>query len=545
MSGVVGLIADTTTFSVDAINDRVEIGDATAGSRGSAPLQIVGRGTLANAPYIEFTNTSLGYPALSIGAQVAGAGELCFDCYRNPADGLIFSSVTSGNQFILTKSNNSLSFQAMSGTTQGATVGSLSRILDISTSGVRIGSTSLYYQLPLNDRGTTGQVLTTNGAGLTSWSTASGGDVTGPGSATVGDIAMFNNANGKVLADSGVLASTGVVKAGTFTAANRVALAAGANRLLTETSYTVPTTDGTVGYALKMASTGVATWQADSVQGALDVQGPAGTVVSGNLASFNGTTGKIIQDSLILAANVPTMSANGGAGNLIQTSTASRLLSDAGIPVANVATMGATAITGNVMNSNGSKTLVDSGIAALALVTKPTNFSTANRVVVAAGASKVLSETGWTVPTTVGSNGLVLKSDGTNVTFQADTAVIPTCLGSQRVTGNGTTLSCVDMGYITATPSTSISIDMATNHIFDYSITGAASTYTITLSGGVNGRIINIVITTTNAQTLAWAGTTYWPGGTKITTTKAGSTVVFTVLYSGGKYLITGVEDLK
>ena len=54
------------------------------------------------------------------------------------------------------------------------------------------------------DRGTSGQALTTNGAGTTSWATVGTGDVVGPTTGTDNAIARYN-LNGKTIQNSGVL----------------------------------------------------------------------------------------------------------------------------------------------------------------------------------------------------------------------------------------------------------------------------------------------------------------------------------------------------
>jgi hypothetical protein len=116
------------------------------------------------------------------------------------------------------------------------------------------------------------------------------------------------------------------------------------------------------------------------------VDGPASATAT-NLASF--VNGKQIQDSGLLTANIPTQAANIASGTLL--------------------------------SSGGSKTITDSGILAANVVTKTSNFSAPNRVVLALNnTSRIATETGYTIPGSVCGNTLVLKSDGTNMTCQAD-----------------------------------------------------------------------------------------------------------------------------
>jgi hypothetical protein len=57
--------------------------------------------------------------------------------------------------------------------------------------------------LPVDD-GTTGQVLTTDGSGVLSWTTDAGGDVDGPASATDNAVALFDGTTGKIIKNSPV-----------------------------------------------------------------------------------------------------------------------------------------------------------------------------------------------------------------------------------------------------------------------------------------------------------------------------------------------------
>ena len=63
--------------------------------------------------------------------------------------------------------------------------------------------------------GTTGQVLTSNGASALPTFQAPAGNVAGPGSSVSGDIATFNGTSGGVIQDSGILASSLAVGPGT------------------------------------------------------------------------------------------------------------------------------------------------------------------------------------------------------------------------------------------------------------------------------------------------------------------------------------------
>ena len=67
------------------------------------------------------------------------------------------------------------------------------------------GTTSTGVVQSLAGVGTSGQVLTSNGASaLPTWQAAAGGGVSGPGSSVSGDIATFNGTSGSTIQDSGV-----------------------------------------------------------------------------------------------------------------------------------------------------------------------------------------------------------------------------------------------------------------------------------------------------------------------------------------------------
>lgn len=103
------------------------------------------------------------------------------------------------------------------------------------------------------------------------------------------------------------------------------------------------------------------------------VGGPSAAPTSGNLASFNGTTGSLIQDTGIAAGQVPTSSAVIVSGNVVQGSGGVRGISDAGYAANTVITSAAIIASGNVPRGDGARGLVDSGVVAANV-----NFSTAN-----------------------------------------------------------------------------------------------------------------------------------------------------------------------
>lgn len=173
--------------------------------------------------------------------------------------------------------------------------------------------------------GNEGQVLTSNALGGVSWrNIPAGGDVTGPNSSTLGNIASYNDATGKLIKDSGVAANlvldnqtniislqasntefnnritnneTNITNLQTEVASHlQVPTDAGnAGRILTSSGDDKSSwlSDGANGEVLTTDGAGVVSWQ--SIAGGGDVTGPASST-DFNLAAFDGVTGKLIRD---------------------------------------------------------------------------------------------------------------------------------------------------------------------------------------------------------------------------------------------------------
>ena len=157
------------------------------------------------------------------------------------------------------------------------------------------------------------------------------GDVVGPASATANAVPSFNGTTGKLIQDnSGVTIAAGVLTATGVSAAQVDITAQGDLRLQDTTggeyvalqapatlaaSYTLtmPADDGTAGQALITDGSGVLSW---STAASGDVYGPA-SATDNAVARFDGTTGKIIQNSAVTiddtgnVAGVGTLSASG------------------------------------------------------------------------------------------------------------------------------------------------------------------------------------------------------------------------------------------
>src|SRR5208337_522384 len=117
--------------------------------------------------------------------------------------------------------------------------------------------------------------------------------------------------------------------------------------------------------------------------------GPGASVTSGDVASFNGTGGLILQDSNVVAANVVT-AASTYSGNLVTGTNAARTTSDSGIVPATVVTCSAAGTSGDLIQFAGNnRTCSDTSIATANVVTAASNF-TSGQAVQAGGANKTL-----------------------------------------------------------------------------------------------------------------------------------------------------------
>ena len=270
--------------------------------------------------------------------------------------------------------------------------------------------------------GTVGQILKLGASGDATWQTVAGGDVSGPANSIVDQLAVFADGTGKliknvtltylnvvrnpnpvvggnlasfngsqtpgvIIQDSGVVAADVISKTSPFTAANKIAISNGNDRLLLETPYGVPPLVGADGQILKL-SAGNLVWSADLG----DVTGPISST-DGNLAAFNGATGKIIKDTPIKSAEVMTMVGVAPLiGNVLTSAGLDRTAQVSPVPLANIPLMANPAVSSNT-------------------------------IVISSGADKNLKTTDYTLPATKCPVGSILKTDAAqNFTCVADTS---------------------------------------------------------------------------------------------------------------------------
>jgi len=166
--------------------------------------------------------------------------------------------------------------------------------------------------LPVDD-GTSGQLLSTDGSGVLSWTSSSGGDVIGPASATDNAVARFDSTTGKLIQNGVLIVSDAGAVTGVTTLTASGALRSNTSLIVEETgagtdiitiqapssiasSYTLtlPVDDGTSGQVLSTDGSGVLAW----VTAAGDVS--AGSNLTDNAIIRGDGGAKGVQTSAVL-----------------------------------------------------------------------------------------------------------------------------------------------------------------------------------------------------------------------------------------------------
>lgn len=193
--------------------------------------------------------------------------------------------------------------------------------LQLVTNGVGSNIVLDYIDWPKVD-GVMGQVLTTDGAGVSSWTTpAGGGDVLGPGASTDNAVVRWDLATGTAIQDSVVIIDdVGVVTGVTQLDVDNIRVD-GNSIISTDVNGDLiltpngtgdlvldglnwPQADGAAGQTLTTDGLGQLSW---SAAGAGDVVGPAGATDEA-LVRFDGVTGKLVQNSVGLLTDAGAMS---------------------------------------------------------------------------------------------------------------------------------------------------------------------------------------------------------------------------------------------
>jgi hypothetical protein len=310
------------------------------------------------------------------------------------------------------------------------------------------------------------------GTGSPCGSGGGGGNVTGPGSSVVGDVAYFNNTGGSLLADAGYpynaipnadLAHSTVGVAGTsnqITSSGSPVSLGGSTTLAFANPMTLTPailTAGTTSVASLSMPSGVAPtspasgniWNLSGILQFYDgtntnslttIQAAPTTL---HLPEFSGTAG-LLADSGIAVANVVTAAANFTSGDLVKAAASTRAASDSGIAAGDVLTYH-TPATGIARTTSGSQAVVSTELSGDAT----TSGSNAVTVVKVNGLAVPASKT------IVGTNSSSQFVDASSATLANNTTGTAANLSGTPALPNGTTATT----QVTGDSSTKIATD--------------------------------------------------------------------------------------
>ena len=325
------------------------------------------------------------------------------------------------------------------------------------------------------DDGNNGQVLTTNGSGVLSWANSSGGDVTGPASATDDAVVRFDGTTGKLIQNSAVTIAdtTGNITGGTY---NKVTITAPAS------GSTLTVADGktlTANSTLTLAGTDAKTL---TVNASLTLSGTDSTVMT-----FPATSTTV-----------------------------------AGLGIAQTFTQDQT-IAGNLtLNGQGDVRFADGD---------------SSNWVAFQGAANITSNVTWTLPAADGSNGQVLSTDGTgalswitpssgtSITISNDTStasdLYPSFFSATSGTASTVFTSNAKLLYKPSTGEFKSEVPIALNGIF---VNAQTIDTNYTIGTGYNGMSSGPVTVASGVTVTVDSGSNWAvspPGGGGITTGKS------------------------
>lgn len=339
-----------------------------------------------------------------------------------------------------------------------------------------------------------GQMIVATGRIKVDMAGGGGGDVVGPGSSTDNAVARWDGTTGQLLQDSVVIISdlgaiTGVT---TLTASGLIRSATGlaveetgaGTDIITiqapasiAASYTLtlPVDDGTSNQVLTTDGSGVLSWTTPSGTG--DVVGPA-SATDNAVARFDGTTGKLIQNSAVTIADTSgDITAGKYNGLTITASTGTLTIANGKTLTANASTTFA-GTDGKTLTISNSGTLAGGDAFVLAIAAGKT-LTASNSGTLAGGDAFVLAiAAGKTL--TVSNTLTFTGTDGSSVAFGTGgtvlytTSAIPLTVGTTTIASGTTTRILYDnagvLGEYTLTGSGTVVV-MATSPTFTTGLT--------------------------------------------------------------------------
>lgn len=360
--------------------------------------------------------------------------------------------------------------------------------------------------LPDNN-GTNGQALVTDGNGVTSWAAVGGSGTVSNGNTN--ELAYYSSTGIVVSGNTNVRANAGALTLGVAgTAAGSIVLSGATSGTVTLStaaiagnwSLVLPATDGANGQALVTDGSGNTSWAA---------VGGSGTVNTGNAdeIAFYSATGNAVSGNTNVRASSGTLTlgANGSAA-------------------------GALALSGSTL---GLVTIAVAASAGTWTLTLPTSDGTSGQVLTTDGSGV----TSWTTlpaaSLTVGSTAISGGSTGRVLYDNAGT------LGELAVTGSGNavlaTAPTITGGRETqaALSTGAVTIDCATGNVFSINLTADVTSITfsnVPTSG--TAYALTLSVTIGGSFTISWPASVKWPNGTAPTLSGTVSKVDTFVLYT-------------
>jgi hypothetical protein len=349
------------------------------------------------------------------------------------------------------------------------------------------GSLSNNYFTLANSAGTNGQVLTTNGAGVTSWTTPAASSVTSVSGSGAG-ISVSPTTGAVIVTNTGVtsaIASTGI----------GVSAATG---------------------AITFSNTGVT------------------SIVAGTNVSVSSATGAVTVNATNTTYNIDASTVSGGANLNLTGSDAStdsvKFASGSGITItrtdANTITINNTAAPGGVTSITGTanQIIASSSTGAITLSTPQSIGTTSNVTFANVTATGNLSNSYFTLPNATGTNGQILVSNGS--TSPAWTTLSGIAVTSITGTANQIIASSSTGAVTLSTPQ---SIGTTSNVNFN-NITAAGNLsnnyFTLPNATGTNGQILVSNGSTSPAWTTLATGVSSVTGSGHITASPTAGAVI-------------------
>lgn len=266
---------------------------------------------------------------------------------------------------------------------------------------------------------------------------------------------------------------------------------------------------------------GDGTWATPAGGG--NVTGP-GSATAGNVVTFDGITGTIIQDSGIASGDIATGPASATSGNLPSfNGIGGKALQDSGIAAGNVVTAASNGLGNLAVIANGAKTISDSGIAGSNLVTAA-GALTSGAVTLGDGSK------GLTAGPAVGTSGSAIPQLNGSNTWGATQNLADNILQRPVLQDYGETVNAIG-----AIGGGTQDIDLTLGNVVSGTVDTSETTFTFSNPPGTGiAGSFTLILTNGGSQTVNWPVSVKWPGGAAPALTAAGIDILVFFTVDGG-----------